>query len=59
MSEPRIARKCPQCGEVFLVPLSDRALVEEFFRCSKCGFSEPVEDPDAAEAPPEGDPGPR
>jgi len=45
MSEPRIAKKCPQCGEVFLVPLADRALVEEFFRCSKCGYSEPRPDP--------------
>ena len=51
MSEPRIAKKCPQCGEVYLVPLVDRALVEEFFRCSKCGYSEPVRDPDPADPP--------
>jgi predicted Zn finger-like uncharacterized protein len=44
MSEPKIARKCPQCGEVYLVPLSDRALAEEYFRCAKCGYSEPVGD---------------
>jgi predicted RNA-binding Zn-ribbon protein involved in translation (DUF1610 family) len=52
MSEPRIAKKCPQCGEVYLVPLVDRALVEEFFRCSKCGYSEPP--PDRRREPPEG-----
>jgi ribosomal protein S27AE len=45
MSEPKIARKCPRCGEVFLVPLVDRALVEEFFRCTKCGYAEPPPDP--------------
>ena len=44
MSEPKIARKCPQCGEVYLVPLVDRALAEEYFRCVKCGYSEPVEE---------------
>jgi len=59
MSEPRIARKCPQCGEVFLVPLSDRALVEEFFRCSKCGYSEPIGEAEAGEPPEEGGSGPR
>ena len=44
MSEPKIVRKCPQCGEVYLVPLSDRALAEEYFRCARCGYSEPVGD---------------
>ncbi|HKB70210.1 MAG TPA: hypothetical protein VKH46_05150 [Thermoanaerobaculia bacterium] len=53
MSEPRIAKKCPQCGELYLVPLIDRALVEEFFRCSKCGYSEPVADPEGRDDPPE------
>jgi predicted Zn finger-like uncharacterized protein len=51
MSEPRIARKCPKCGEVFLVPLSDRALAEEYFRCSKCGYSEPASDRDPRDPP--------
>lgn len=40
ISEPRIARKCPRCGEVFLVPLSERALLEGYFHCSKCGYVE-------------------
>jgi ribosomal protein S27AE len=53
MSEPRIAKKCPRCGEVFLVPLSDRALVEEFFRCSKCGYSETPSDRERREPPKE------
>ena len=51
MSEPKIARKCPQCGEVYLVPLTERALVEEYFRCAKCGYSEPLPDSDKDEPP--------
>jgi predicted RNA-binding Zn-ribbon protein involved in translation (DUF1610 family) len=49
ISEPRIAKKCPGCGEVFLIPLIERALFESYFRCSKCGFTEqhePEFDPD-------------
>ena len=38
MSEPRIVRKCPRCGDVQLVPLSERPRLEEYFHCSKCGF---------------------
>ena len=45
MSEPRIARKCPQCGEVHLVPLSERAALEGYFHCPKCGFVEPEREP--------------
>jgi predicted RNA-binding Zn-ribbon protein involved in translation (DUF1610 family) len=53
MSEPRIAKKCPRCGEVILVPLIDRALVEEFFRCSKCGYAEPPANPRSEPEPPD------
>jgi len=45
MSEPRIARKCPQCGDVRLIPLSERAALEGYFHCSKCGFVEPEREP--------------
>lgn len=38
MSEPRIVRKCPRCGDVQLVPLSERPRLEEYFHCAKCGF---------------------
>jgi len=50
MSEPRIVRKCPKCGDVQLVPLSERPRLEEYFHCLKCGFVGPERetDPDAA-----------
>ena len=38
MSEPRIVRKCPKCGDVQLVPLSERPRLDEYFHCSKCGY---------------------
>lgn len=38
MSEPRIVRKCPKCGDVQLVPLSEMPRLDEYFHCSKCGF---------------------
>jgi len=46
MSEPRIARKCPRCGDVVLIPLSERPLLEEYFHCSKCGFVGPERESD-------------
>lgn len=58
MSEPRIARRCPQCGDVQLIPLSERTALEGYFHCSKCGFVEPErETPSPAEPPEEGEPG--
>ena len=40
MSEPRIAVKCTKCGETTLVRLSERTILEDYFRCSKCGHVE-------------------
>jgi predicted RNA-binding Zn-ribbon protein involved in translation (DUF1610 family) len=37
MSEPKIAVKCQKCGEVTLVRLRESAILEGYFRCSKCG----------------------
>ncbi len=37
MSEPRISVKCTKCGEVTLIPLSEKAILEDYFRCPKCG----------------------
>ena len=40
MSEPKIAVKCAKCGETTLVRLSERAILEDYFRCAKCGHVE-------------------
>ena len=43
MSEPKIVRRCPQCGETVLIPLVDRGMLE-FFVCPKCNYQgEPAE----------------
>ena len=56
MSEPRIAVKCGKCGETTLVPLSERAILEDYFRCSHCGHVEIArEKPRAPEEPTEDD----
>jgi uncharacterized OB-fold protein len=57
MSEPRIAVKCSKCGEVTLVLLSERALlVEDYFRCEKCGHVQiPRDKPARPEDPTEED----
>ena len=56
MSEPRIAVKCSKCGEITLVPLSERAILEDYFRCSKCGNVDfPREKPPVPEEPTEED----
>ena len=53
MSEPKIAVKCVKCGEITLVRLSERAILEDYFRCSKCGNVEfPREKPRSPEEPP-------
>ena len=56
MSEPKIAVKCSKCGEVTLVMLRDRALLEDYFRCGKCGHVEvPRDKPARPEDPTEED----
>ena len=53
MSEPRISVKCSKCGEVTLIPLSEKAILEDYFRCPKCGN---VEFPATGRARPGGRP---
>lgn len=56
MSEPRIAVKCSKCGETTLINLTDRAILEDYFRCPKCGHVEfPKERPRPPEKPTEED----
>ena len=56
MSEPKIAVKCQKCGETTLVKLSERAILEDYFRCPKCGNVEfPRERPRSSEDPTEED----
>ncbi len=51
MSEPKIAVKCTKCGEVTLVRLSERAILEGYFRCSKCGHLQLSREPRPPEEP--------
>ncbi len=56
MSEPRIAVKCPKCGETTLITLTERAILEDYFRCPKCGNVEfPTERPGLPQEPTEED----
>lgn len=52
MSEPRIVRKCPRCGDIQLVPLSERPRLEEYFHCAKCGFVGQEREPDPEDKEP-------